>query len=143
MDSAAAPAPAVQTEFREYQPRFSLDGKWLAYTSEQSGQAEVYVQGFPTSGRPQRISVDGGRAPVWSHDSRELYFQQGTTLMVVPISAAGFGEARRLFDVPRMTQGDDNGTPYDISPDGKHFAVGVDPPWTPRQLNVVVNWVPQ
>ena len=143
MDTSAAPAPAVQTEFREYQPRFSLDGKWLAYTSNQSGRAEVYVQGFPTAGRPQRISIDGGRSPVWSHDGRELYFQHGQTLMVVPVSAAGFGEARRLFDVPRMAQGDDNGTPYDISPDGKHFAVGVDSLWAPRQLNVVVNWLPR
>ena len=70
------PSPFLMTPFDERSPRFSPDGKWLAYSNE-SGRDEVYVQPFPGPGRKWLISTDGGINPVWSRDGRELFYHQG------------------------------------------------------------------
>jgi dipeptidyl aminopeptidase/acylaminoacyl peptidase len=84
------PYPFLQTEFNETHSQFSPDGRFVAYASDESGRAEVYVQTFPASGGKWQISTGGGDAPQWRRDGRELfYLAPDKTLMAVPIAAGG------------------------------------------------------
>ncbi|MFN2240082.1 MAG: TolB family protein, partial [Thermoanaerobaculia bacterium] len=64
----------VATSFNETSPRFSPDGRWIAYASDVSGAPEVYVRPFEGKGAAVRVSRDGGSQPRWRGDGRELYF---------------------------------------------------------------------
>src|SRR5262249_38940792 len=68
------PFPFLQTPFAESGGRFSPDGKWVAYQSNESGRSEVYVQPFPGPGAKFQISTDGGANPLWRRDGKELFF---------------------------------------------------------------------
>src|SRR4029077_12600233 len=65
--------PFLQTRFNEISPRFSPDGSWLAYASDESGRYEIYVQPFPGPGGKWQISTEGGREPVWARDGELFY----------------------------------------------------------------------
>ena len=102
--------------------RFSPDGRWLAYTSDESGRPEVYVQPFPGHGGKWQISTAGGGQPVWNRNGKELFYASADNkLMAVDVKAdSGFeaGTPRALFDVHVKSI---NGWKYDISPDGQRF----------------------
>jgi Tol biopolymer transport system component len=66
--------PLLHGTANEYYPDISPDGAWIAYTSDESGKDEVYVQPFPGLGARHQISTDGGAAPAWSRDGRELFY---------------------------------------------------------------------
>jgi eukaryotic-like serine/threonine-protein kinase len=134
------PFPILHTGFNEHRATLSPDGRWLAYTCDETGQDEVYVQPFPTSGRKWKVSVGGGGRPVWSRDGKELFYMSADRkLMVSAVKArAAFetGAPKPLFpthvSVTRF---------FDVSPDGRRFLL-VDPlpdPITPP-MNLVVNW---
>ncbi|HEX5109197.1 MAG TPA: hypothetical protein VFV95_12145 [Vicinamibacterales bacterium] len=95
--------PAI--DFYEGDGRFSPNGRWIAYVSEESGRPEIYVQAFPGPGNPVVMSVEGGSQPMWrANDGRELFYMSPDNhLMVVPISFAGsridHGKAGALFPV--------------------------------------------
>jgi Tol biopolymer transport system component len=84
------PMPVVEGPMADRGGRFSPDGRWLVYTSAESGRGEVYVQPFPGSGGRIQISKDGGRVPEWRRDGRELFYRGvGDTLMMVTINVKG------------------------------------------------------
>ncbi|MCA1642389.1 MAG: protein kinase [Acidobacteria bacterium] len=84
------PYPFLQTEFNETHAQFSPDGRFVAYVSDESGRAEVYVQSFPAAGGKWQISTGGGDQPQWRRDGRELFYMApDKTLMAVPIAAGG------------------------------------------------------
>jgi Tol biopolymer transport system component len=136
------PTPFLLTPFDERSPKFSPDGKWLAYVSDESGRDEVYVQPFPGPGPTSLVSTDGGVDPVWSKNARELFYRQDDQMMVVSIaSTAAFSASRprRLFE--GRFDAEDNGPNYDVSPDGKWFVMSRNEQGTaPGELNVVLNW---
>ena len=72
---------------------FSPNGEWFAFTSDQSGRAEVYVAPFPGPGQPVPISNDGGIEPVWSKSGRELFYRNGDSLMSTKIQLKPFRAA--------------------------------------------------
>jgi serine/threonine protein kinase len=125
------PRAIIQTRFTEAYPEFSPDGRWLAYSSDESGRPEVYVQPYPGSGPRQQVSTNGGTAPAWSRDGRELFYttaQSGggqtepTKMMVVPLTLRGTftaGTPRLLF------QGRYSASVvirnYDVTADGRRF----------------------
>ena len=122
------PAPYLQTEFDEKHGRFSPDGHWVAYTSNESGRDEIYVQSLPLSGAKFQISAGGGIEPEWRKDGTELFYIAGDhTLMVVPVKLAistsepfQIGQPKRLFIVPVL----DTfivGRSYQVSKDGQRF----------------------
>jgi Tol biopolymer transport system component len=80
------PVPFLQTEFNETQGQFSPDGRWMAYTSDDSGIEQIYIQPFPASGGKRLISSSGGAQPRWRGDGKELfYISPDRQLMTVTI----------------------------------------------------------
>ena len=130
--------PFLTTPFHERMPRFSPDGRWLAYTSDESGQDEVYVQPYPGPGRKWLLSAGGGREAAWSPDGKELFYRKGDQMMVVGVEIGSTFQA----DNPRVLfEGRYDATQhgnYDISPDGQHFVMIKR--GEPAQFNVVLNW---
>jgi hypothetical protein len=134
------PIPYLQTRFDEAAGAFSPDGRWIAYQSNESGQAQIYVQTFPASGAKYQVSSAGGQAPTWRHDGKELfYISTDRKLMAVPIALGArveSGTPQELFTSPGLTG-------YTPSQDGRRFLVNVPaggedaaaPPVT-----VVLNW---
>jgi len=140
-----APIPLVQTPDGEGAAAFSPDGRWLAYTSDESGVFEVYVEPYPGPGRRWTISTDGGTSPVWSPDGRKIYYRSGSRMMTVVVDPGADlnpGRAEVLFDNPALegVQEDGFGRNFDLTADGQRFVMVQEPgPWEPR-LNVVLNW---
>ena len=138
--------PFLQTKFGAHSPAISPNGKWIAYTSDESGRAEVYVQRFPGGGGRYQVSIGGGGEPLWRPDGREIYYRNGDAVMSAAVTAEGgfsTGKPSLLFHgnyVPEQGFGHPN---WDISRDGKRFMMmqPYDPPQKkPRQIEVVVNW---
>ena len=77
--------PVVVSAYPDGSPEFAPVGPWIAYTSKESGSREVYLVGFPGTKRRIQISRDGGRAPAWRSDGRELFYVAGEKFMSVPI----------------------------------------------------------
>ena len=78
--------PFATTRFNEWGAAFSPDGRWIAYTSDEQGQYEVYVQPYPQTGEKWRVSTEGGEEPVWSRSSHELFYRNGRKWMAVSYS---------------------------------------------------------
>ncbi|MEJ7849650.1 MAG: protein kinase [Pyrinomonadaceae bacterium] len=140
------PSAYLQTEFNETHARFSPDGKFVAYVSDESGRTEVYVQTFPVSGSKWQISIDGGDQPQWRGDGKELfYLSQDKKLMAVPVmpgDSFGAGTPANLFTTQVPTTGlTDDRNNYFSTPDGKRFLVNnlVDDV-NARPATMVLNW---
>jgi Tol biopolymer transport system component len=91
----------VASRFSEQAASFSPDGHWVAYTSDESGRSEVYVQRFPAGGNRSRISVEGGTEPAWSTGGSEIFFRSPRGFMSASISVGDQVAVRkvtRLFD---------------------------------------------
>src|ERR1700676_5576985 len=78
--------PFLRTPFNEGAARFSPDGRWLAYISDESGRFEVYVQSYPGPGGKWQISTEGGTEPVWTRNGRELFYRSGDKMMAVDVA---------------------------------------------------------
>ena len=138
------PFPLAQTEFLETSGVFSPDGRWIAYTTNESGQPNVYVQPFLRAGGKYQVSRDGGSHPVWRADGKELfYLGADATMMAVPIDATGQFEAgvpQALFHC-QAHRYSTAGQVYAVTKDGKRFLVNARPQQsTVAPLTVVVNW---
>jgi eukaryotic-like serine/threonine-protein kinase len=92
LDDQPEGLPLVHTPFNEAQARFSPDGRFIAYMSDESGRLEVYVQPFPSDGQKWTVSVGGGQEPSWRRDGRELYYlsPDGTLMAVGVQTGRGF-----------------------------------------------------
>ena len=114
--------PLVTTPFTNTTPALSHDGRWIAYTSDESGSSEIYVHAFPSMQERRQVSAGGGAEPVWARNGRELYYRGKDKIMSVPFSTTiGFvaDAARPLFD-DRLGNSQGGGhTGYDATPDGK------------------------
>jgi Tol biopolymer transport system component len=139
------PAPFLQTEFSERNARISPDGRWMAYSSNESGSDGVYVTRFPQAGAKWSVSPKGGSFPIWRRDGRELFYRAPDgQLMAVPIAeGAEFqpGVAVPLFNPPAAVGALGLGSFYDVAPDGRFlinvFVERMSPPAT-----VVLYWRP-
>jgi Tol biopolymer transport system component len=139
------PIPFLQTTFNETNGRFSPDGRWIAYVSNETGPFQVYVQSFPQSGGKWMVSTNGGTQPRWRPDGKELfYLGADRKLMVVDVKedANKFeaGSPRALFEM-RIFVGFGSTPGYEVTRDGQRFLVN-----TPGEeslaapLIVVLNW---
>jgi Tol biopolymer transport system component len=103
----AEPRPFLQTEFNEYEARFSPDGRWILYTSEESGRAEIYVAPFPGPGGKWQVSKGGGLGAVWTRGGQEiLYRAAGGKVLAVAVKAGAstfeVGAPVNLFEESRI-----------------------------------------
>jgi len=122
---AGAPEPFLKDQFNDLLPSFSPDGRWLAYSSNESGPSEVYVRPFPplASGQGGKwvVSNQGGQHPVWSRTKNDLLYRAPDG----QIMAASYTVKGDTFvaDKPRVWLAKPGGTEFDLSPDGKRLAV--------------------
>jgi Tol biopolymer transport system component len=140
-------------EARESDAQFSPDGRWVAYTSNESGRDEIYVVPFPASFTSEQtgsaalqgkwqISIAGGHAPRWRRDGRELfYLASDNTVTAVPVSTRSgkfmFESAHPLF---RANPGFYS-VSYDVSPDGNKFIINTAPEERTAPITIVENWL--
>jgi serine/threonine-protein kinase len=136
--------PWVATPFDDFSPRFSPDGKWIVYVSDDSGNYEVYVRPFPGPGPRTQVSAGGGTEPTWSRDGRHLYYRNVLRLIEIDVTlgpAISLGARRQAFSLTNGSQESARrtGPSYDLSPDGRRI-VFAQPTGSEAKLVVVVNW---
>jgi hypothetical protein len=151
LKSDRQPEAIVSTRFAEAQPDISPNGRWLAYTSDESGRQEVFVRSYPEPGTLLPISTGGANSPAWSRDGRELFFttlptpESTLSMMVVDVTTAPTftaGKPRVLFE--GRFRSNSVGRQYDVAGDGSRFLMMREverPPETPAQMIVVQNWL--
>ena len=152
LDGEPSWQPLLATDAQEFTPTVSPDGRWIAYSSNETGAREVYVQRFPELGDKRQISVGGGQDPVWSPDGRELFYlriRSGAppdAVMVVALETeptVAPGRPEVLFEgvYYRPLRG---GRRYDLSPGGARFLMitvgGQTTEDASAQIHVVLNW---
>jgi Tol biopolymer transport system component len=153
------PRRFIEAQPRAYDGQFSSNGRWVAYTSEESGRGEVYVVPFeagsvlntesrPARGREDRrwlVSANGGSSPRWRGDGKEIfYLSMANQMMAAEIEEKDKGivvrTAQALFNcAPALLVREPEDAPYDVSPDGKKFVIrsfGYDN----APLILLVNW---
>jgi Tol biopolymer transport system component len=116
-------APLIDTPgVTEHSSRFSPDGKWIAYTSVETGRFELFVQPFPTTGAKFQITAQGGGHALWSPDGKEIFFDNDHQLFAVRVQTAGkFSSAKPVpLAIRGFIQGDAR-RQYDLMPDGQQF----------------------
>ena len=116
--------PLLETRFNERAAQLSPDGRYVAYSSDQWGQFEIYVRPFPGGGAPRRVSVNGGTQPRWRQDGEELFYVEGNTLMAVAGLASGSLTVLapvKLCSAWSLGPGDAGYRCYDVTPDGEQF----------------------
>jgi eukaryotic-like serine/threonine-protein kinase len=133
---------AQSPQARIVQSSLSPDGRWLAYSSTESGREEVYVTHFPSGAGRWQVSQAGGTFPTWRGDSKEIYFiGLGGSLYAASVNTKSqefeLEPVRPLFRVNYITP---VGTPYDVAPDGQRFIFATYPESVSTPLVLVTNW---
>ena len=119
----------LATESAEFGPSISRDGNWIAYTSAETGQPEVYVQRFPGLGDKLPISTDGGQQPVWSPDGSELFYRGPRGMMAVPVETEPMfsaGDPEVLFE--QQYYFFRTSRTYDVAPHGRFLMIKAGAP---------------
>ncbi len=132
------PRPLLATSFDEQWAEVSPDGRWLAYSSNESGRPEVYLQAFPGMGHKHQISTSGGFAPKWRSDGREIVFASSAGaafLEISPDRGQGIGNSRTLEFADEIVWAD-------LTPDFSRLIglAGVASSRPTDDLTVVLNW---
>jgi Tol biopolymer transport system component len=134
--------------FIQVYAQISPDGRWIAYTSNESGRNEVLVRSFPSADAKWQVSQNGGGFARWRGDGRELFFYAADgRLYAVPVDTKAvfrMGTPTPLFEA-RMLNGPNNGVglrqQYDVSRDGQRFLLNVTADDTlPSPITIVLNW---
>ncbi len=137
--SVSEPRVLVGTSANEgLSAALSPDGRWLAYTSDATGQPEIWVRPYPGPGAAVRVSPNGGIEPVWARNGRTLHYAEGRVMLAVAVDTSGdfeFEAPVRLFDtgVPLASQPPS----YDVAADGRFVMTGSD---TNAPVSVLLNW---
>ena len=137
--------PYLQTPFNELQGHVSPDGRWIAYTSDESGGWEVYIQSFPTPGQRRRISTRGGAQTRWRKDGKELFYLQpdGTlTSAAVDLGTKNgieVGTPERLFPTQARSAVFPSWSEFAVASDGQRFLI-VEHEQVDPSITVVLNW---
>ena len=144
MTDARTPVPLLQSPFAERHAQFSPDGKWVAFTSNESGRDDVYVQSFPDASTRQIVSSLGGAYPRWGAKGRELFYRAPDgDLMMMPVHVAGShvelgtpSVLMRLVEAAGV-----HPYPYDVAADGRILALTPSSGNVQDQtLTVLMNW---
>ena len=127
--------PIANTPFSETSGRFSPDGKWLAYSSDEAGTNEIFLQPFPPNGNRWQISSGGGNSPRWTGDSKRLFFVgRDMTLMHVEVAEGNITPAKAHRVIGSFD--------YVLLPEGREVIVSQRDSATAHSLEVLMNWLP-
>jgi Tol biopolymer transport system component len=138
------PVAFQHTPYSEIQGRISPDGRWIAYTSDESGAWEVYVQSFPKPGFKQVVSIGGGYEPQWRGDGQELFYRaEDGTISSVDIqlgATSKIGRPKALFKIwvsrPSLFR-----NYYAVSGDGQRFLIDSTNSMSSKEsISILVNW---
>jgi serine/threonine-protein kinase len=151
LEGNRTPRALIRTKFSEGSPKFSPDGKWLAYSSNESGRPEVYAMVFPGPGPKIQVSTDGGTDPVWRRDGKELFYRNGDQMMAVDvsISANAFAKPALLWEHHYLAgvgsscgMSGPTSANYDVNANGSRFLMIEDKTdvLQCKLLHVVTNW---
>jgi hypothetical protein len=118
----------------------SPDGRWVAYTANPTGNAEIWVRSLAESGPPIRVSPGGGSDPMWAKNGRELYYRQGDKILAVAVDAGAafnFRPPVELFTTPMVAGA--QAPLYDVTSDGRFLFIA---PEESREvpISVILNW---
>jgi len=143
LDGARQPEVVLKTRFTEASAKLSPDGRWLAYSSDESGRTEIFIRAFGHAGGKFSISTDGGSAPLWSRDGRQLFYRNGDKMMGVDIrsgSTPTAGAPHLIFS--GTYQVSDTGVAgYDVASDGRFLMIQPNTSsLAGRHIQVVLNW---
>jgi serine/threonine-protein kinase len=146
------PRALIKSKFSEGSPKFSPDGKSLAYSSDESGRPEVYAMAYPGPGSTITISTGGGTDPVWRRDGRELFYRSGDRMMAVDILSTqplAVSKPKLLWEGHYLAgvgsscgMSGPTSANYDVSADGQRFLMIEDSSSVTecKLLHVVSNW---
>ena len=141
LDSTAAVHPVAETPALEWGGVFSPDGRWIAYSSSESGTDEIYVQPYPTTGQRWRISRSGGEEPLWTRGGRELVYRSGQEWWTVSVtSTAPFAVSEPALRArgPYLNVA---GVEYAVATGGERlYLLAPAGPATTTRLTVVTDW---
>jgi eukaryotic-like serine/threonine-protein kinase len=138
------PRPLLNGKSSEQQPMVSPDGTLLAYVSDETGRAEVYVRRYPSLTERVLVSTSGGSLPRWSSDTRQLFFRGGGAQRVARLEVRGELRVSRIdslfpADDPGMSLAFGN---YDVDADGRHFLESMSADVQSKMM-IVLNWTQQ
>ena len=140
LPSDGEPIPFLATSAHETAARFSPDGRFVAYVSDESGSNQVYVVPYQAEGQKHTISKGGGIQPEWSNDGRLLFYRQGDEIMAVEIELGPqfrVGKSERIFGARPFAWEFDR---YDVSLDGQRLLMVYRPPEAiADRVDVVLN----
>ena len=136
--------PFLNTRFQEYDGRFSPDGRWVAYTSEESGRPEIHVRSFPSLGEKTVVSTGGGSTPRWRNDGKELfYLGSDDRVMAVPVETGRVfraGAPKALFQTRTLGPSSPFVFKMEVSGNGQRFLVNRANAVDATPITVLVNW---
>jgi serine/threonine protein kinase/Tol biopolymer transport system component len=136
------PVAFAHTRFNEASGQFSPDGRWIAYSSNETGRQEVYVAPVQRPGRTVPISTSGGGSPRWRQDGRELFYLGGDDTMIA-VAVRGSGSAIEVGAATPLFQARFSNTalPYAVTADGQRFLINrPTEETTAPPITLVVNW---
>jgi serine/threonine-protein kinase len=119
--------------------QISPDGRWIAYTSAESGTLEIYLHAFPIAGAKVRVSTEGGQRPRWSQNGRDLYYWAGTPM--TRLTSVEIPAANPLqVGTPKVVFQNLVGTTFDVTPDANRFLIELSARSDGTRLATVTNW---
>jgi Tol biopolymer transport system component len=137
--------PFLNSQFNEAYPEFSPDGRWIAYSSNESKRDEVYVRPFPGPGMEHQVSSQGGVQPLWARNEKQLFYRWQDQVWAVDVGTDGgfaTSKPRLLFERPGYSPGEPI-RGYDLSQDGQRFLMvkfGQRKPTPVTEMILVQNW---
>jgi serine/threonine protein kinase len=149
LEGAHEPESLISSVSDQRDGYFSPDGRWIVYTSSETGQPEVFVQPFPPTGEKHKITSTGATAPLWSPDGKQILYTSFTgpvrQLLSVDVrTQPSFGFSNPIeLPIDNIAARGSMLRPYDIAPDGKEFVVIIpdsDVPAMQTQIHITLNW---
>jgi hypothetical protein len=150
IDGSGEPVPVAVSESYEVDAQFSPDGKWAAYTSDESGELQVYVRRWEAAGNKLRVSTAGGGMARWRRDGSELfYIALDGKLMAVPLRFTVQGTVLEALSPVALFDGKvggplstDSRQQYAVAADGQRFLMNTIAEQKAAPISVLVNWQP-
>jgi len=131
----------IQREINQREAVWSPCGRWVAYSSDESGRWEVYVEPYPGPGPKILVSTEGAQQPMWSRDGKELFYRSGDKMMAAAVETES---QFRITGYNKLFEGryfsSVNLQNYDVAPDGRFLMFREPAEDTPLGINVVLNW---